>query len=40
MPKINSKIVSIIMGSQSDFKTMKLCQKTLKLLGVKYETMI
>jgi 5-(carboxyamino)imidazole ribonucleotide mutase len=40
MPKINSKIVSIIMGSQSDFKTMKLCQKTLKLLGVKYETKI
>ena len=28
------------MGSQSDFKTMKLCQKTLKILGVKFETKI
>tara|TARA_B100000700_G_C14803678_1_gene741817 strand:+ start:285 stop:740 length:456 start_codon:yes stop_codon:yes gene_type:complete len=28
------------MGSQSDFKTMKLCQKMLKLLNVKFETRI
>ena len=35
-----SKKVSIIMGSQSDFKTMKLCQKILKLLKVKFETKI
>ena len=32
--------VSIIMGSQSDFKTMKLCQKVLKILKVKFETKI
>ena len=28
------------MGSQSDYKTMKLAEKTLKNLGVKYETKI
>jgi len=28
------------MGSQSDFMTMRLCQKVLKLLGIKYETKI
>ena len=28
------------MGSQSDFKTMKLCQKVLKLLNIKFETKI
>ena len=28
------------MGSQSDFKTMKLCQKILKSLDVKFETKI
>ena len=33
--KINK--VSIIMGSQSDFKTMKLCQKTLKILKIKFQ---
>ena len=32
--------VSIIMGSQSDFKTMKLCQKILKVLKIKFETKI
>ena len=32
--------VSIVMGSQSDFKTMKLCQKVLKILKVKFETKI
>jgi len=40
MPKIKSNKVSIIMGSQSDFKTMKLCQKILKLLKIKFETKI
>ena len=40
MPKIKSKKVSIIMGSQSDFKTMVFCQKVLKNLSIKYETKI
>ncbi len=40
MPKNKSKKVSIVMGSQSDFKTMKLCQKTLKMLNIKFETRI
>ena len=40
MPKIFSKKVSIIMGSQSDFKTMKFCQKILKILKIKFETKI
>ena len=40
MSKILSKKVSIVMGSQSDFITMKLCQKVLKILKVKFETKI
>ena len=32
--------VSIVMGSQSDFKTMKYCQKVLKVLKIKFETKI
>ena len=37
--KKNSKLkVSIIMGSQSDFKVMKLAEKTLKKIGVLFET--
>ena len=40
MSKKLIKKVSIVMGSQSDFKTMKLCQKTLKVLKVKFETKI
>ena len=40
MSKINSKKISIIMGSQSDFKTMIFCQKVLKKLNVKFETKI
>tara|TARA_B110000438_G_scaffold288237_1_gene321447 strand:- start:1445 stop:1936 length:492 start_codon:yes stop_codon:yes gene_type:complete len=40
MSKIKSNKISIVMGSQSDFKTMRLCQKILKLLGIKYETKI
>ena len=40
---MNKKIpfkVSIVMGSQSDYKIMKLCEKTLKKLGVMFETKI
>ncbi len=40
MSKIKSNKVSIVMGSQSDFKTMKLCQKVLKILKIKFETKI
>ena len=40
MYKNKSKKVSIVMGSQSDFKTMKLCVKVLKLLNIKFETKI
>ena len=40
MSKIKSKKISIVMGSQSDFKTMIFCQKVLKTLGIKYETKI
>ena len=37
----NKKLkVAIVMGSQSDFKTMKLTQKILKILGVPIETKI
>ncbi|WP_435088765.1 5-(carboxyamino)imidazole ribonucleotide mutase [Candidatus Pelagibacter bacterium nBUS_29] len=32
--------VSIIMGSQSDYKTMRLAEKTLKKIGVSFETKI
>jgi 5-(carboxyamino)imidazole ribonucleotide mutase len=32
--------VSIVMGSQSDYKTMELAEKTLKKIGVSYETKI
>ena len=32
--------VSIVMGSQSDYKIMKLSEKTLKKLGVPFETKI
>ena len=40
MPSKKIHKVSIVMGSQSDFKTMKLCQKVLKILNVKFETKI
>jgi len=40
MSTIKSNKVSIVMGSQSDFKTMRLCQKVLKLLNIKFETKI
>ena len=39
--KKNSRInVSIIMGSQSDYSTMKYAEKTLKSLGIKFEKKI
>ena len=40
MSKKYSNKVSIVMGSQYDFNTMKLCQKILKILKVKFETKI
>ena len=37
----NKKLkVSIVMGSQSDYKIMKLSEKTLKNLGISFETKI
>ena len=39
--KKNKKLkVSIVMGSQSDYKTMKLSVKILKIMGIKSETKI
>ena len=35
-----SKKVSIIMGSQSDYRTMKFCEKVLKVLKINFETKI
>ena len=32
--------VAVIMGSQSDYKTMQLCTKILKKMGIKFETKI
>ena len=40
MKNIKKLKVSIVMGSQSDYKTMKLAVKILKNLGVKFETKI
>ena len=40
MAKNKLKKVSIIMGSQSDYKTMVFCQKILKKLNIKFETKI
>tara|TARA_Y100000591_G_scaffold10141_1_gene7955 strand:- start:123 stop:614 length:492 start_codon:yes stop_codon:yes gene_type:complete len=40
MNKIKTLKVSIVMGSQSDYRTMKQCEKVLKNLGVLYETKI
>ena len=40
MTKNKSKKVSIVMGSQSDFKTMIFCQNILKKLCIKFETKI
>ena len=38
--KKNNNKVAIIMGSQSDYSIMKDCEKILKLLKVKYQTLI
>ena len=40
MTKNKSKKVSIVMGSQSDYKTMVFCQKVLNKLHIKFETKI
>ena len=40
MKNIKKLKVSIVMGSQSDFKTMKLAVKILKNLGITFETKI
>ena len=40
MVKNKSKKISIVMGSQSDFKTMILCQKVLKKLKIRFEIKI
>ena len=38
--KRNDNKVAIVMGSKSDYPTMKFCEKTLKNLKIKYETRI
>ena len=40
MKKNQNQKVALVMGSQSDYKTMKLAAKVLKILGVKFETKI
>ena len=40
MTKNKLKKVSILMGSQSDYKTMIFCQNILKKLNIKFETKI
>ena len=40
MKKNKNLKVAIVMGSQSDYKTMKLAEKILKNIGVMYETKI
>ena len=40
MKKNKNTQVSIVMGSQSDYKTMKLSGKILKKMGIKFETQI
>jgi len=40
MKKNKTLKVSIVMGSQSDYKTMQLAEKTLKKIGVLFETKI
>ena len=37
--KIHHKVV-IVMGSQSDYSTMKYCKKVLQILNIKHETKI
>ena len=40
MKKNKTLKVSIVMGSQSDYKTMQLAEKTLKKIGVLFDTKI
>ncbi len=40
MKKNKNQKVALVMGSQSDYRTMKLAAKVLKILGVKFETKI
>ena len=40
MKKNKALKVSIVMGSQSDYKTMRLAGKTLKKIGVSFETKV
>ena len=40
MKKNRNLKVAIVMGSQSDYKTMKLAEKVLKNIGVSFETKI
>ena len=40
MKKNRNLKVSIVMGSQSDYKTMQMAEKTLKKIGVSFETKI
>ena len=40
MKKNKNHKVAIVMGSQSDYKTMKLAEKVLKNIGIKFETKI
>ena len=40
MKKIKNLKVSIVMGSQSDYKTMKLAEKILRIMKIKFETKI
>ena len=40
MTKKKSEKISIVMGSQSDYKTMVFCEKILKKLNIKFETKI
>ena len=40
MKKNRNLKISIVMGSQSDYKTMQLAEKTLKKIGVPFETKI
>ena len=40
MKKKISHKVSIVMGSKSDYSTMKFCEKVLKILNINYETSV
>ena len=40
MPQKNKPLVSIIMGSQSDYKTMKYTENVFKTLKIRFETKI